>query len=128
MASALAGESGSAVRAADELRFLLRRDELGGPRAIYVPATTRTRRPILLLAPIVSGFERELFIVKAVGHLMLRHRSLREYAYDVDGAMYESPLEALEVEVFADAFVSALPTHIATARDRFAVVASGRSR
>lgn len=106
LAQALAGEFGSPVRAADELRLFLRRAELApADRAIYLPPTPAAPRPALLLARAVGGWQRERFLALALGHHLLRHRTLESYRYGPDGPLFDLTDEAAEAECFADVFL-----------------------
>jgi len=128
LAQALAGEFGSPIRAADELRFFLRRADLDpADRAIYLPPAPHVARPGLLLARLVSGWQRERFVTLAVGHHVLRHRDLEHYTYGPDGPLFDSPLEAAEADHFAGVFIQHCRGYNGSRFTRFVDVDSARS-
>lgn len=105
LAVALAVQFGSAQRLADELRLVVRRDDLGREvRGLYLPPRGRRRRAMLLLAPDVAADERRRLLTHALGHHFLRHRSLPWYGYDTDGARFTDSRAADEAALFAREF------------------------
>lgn len=125
LAQALAGEFGSPVRAADELRLYLRRAELDpADRAIFLPPTRQAPRPALLLSPKVAGWQRERYIALAVAHHVLRHRALEAYHYGPDGPLFDALEDATEAEQFADVFLRTAAAYGTTATPRLRVLDS----
>lgn len=127
LARALAGEFGSPIRAADELRMAIVRDELDPrDRAIYLPPSLGAARPTILIAKAVIGWERERFVTLALAHHLLRHRRLSTYAWGESGPRFTSPIEAREADYFAECFSLALQGRVQPAAARLAVLASAR--
>jgi len=118
LAVALAVQFGSAQRLADELRLVVRRDDLGHEvRGLYLPPRGRRRRALLLLAPDVTAEERRLLLTRALGHHFLRHRALPWYGYDVAGARFTDSRAADEAALFAREFeAAALPQQAGATR------------
>lgn len=110
LANALVGEFGSAQRAADEARLVVRRARLGpGVRGLYLPARGGRRRGILLLGVGMGRNDREYLLLCALGHHFLRHRALPWYPYLESGPGYPDARARLEAAAFADAFARSLP-------------------
>ena len=110
VARSLAGEFGGALRALDEAHVHVRRRRLApGTRGLFLPLTPQ--RPIagLLLAHDVTAAERERLLTLALGHHLLRHRTLDCYPYLATGPAFDDARARAEAAAFADAFTAALP-------------------
>jgi len=91
-------------RAADAAGMRVRRDATGSLDGFYLPARKRLERPRVVISSQATREERDELIARAIGHLVLGHRSQRVYLFQE--AMHG---EGEDATTFARALLESLP-------------------